>query len=134
MAQDGAPIGPFWDHVRGWWAARALPNLMLVHYAALKSDLAGEIRRIAGFLDIAIDETRWESIVAHCGFAYMQANAEKFAPRGGSGFDGGARSFIYQGTNGRWRDALSAAESAAYEATARRELGAACAAWLATGR
>jgi aryl sulfotransferase len=134
MAQDGAPIAPFWAHVRGWWNTRELPNVLLVHYAALKADLAGEIRRIAAFLDIAIDATHWPIILDHCGFAHMQANAQKFAPRGGSDFEGGARSFIYKGTNGRWHDALTKAESAEYEATARRELGEACAEWLRTGR
>jgi aryl sulfotransferase len=89
MAQDGAAGDPFWEHIRGWWAARDLPNLMLVHYAALKADLAGEMQRIAGFLCIAIDTARWPPILEHCGFGYMKANVEKFAPRGGSGFNGG---------------------------------------------
>jgi aryl sulfotransferase len=88
--------------VRGWWQARNLPNLLLVHYADLKSDLAGEISRIAQFLGIAIDAETLSRIERHCTFGYMKANAEKFAPRGGQQFEGGAQSFIYKGTNGRW--------------------------------
>ena len=41
--------------------------------------------------------------------------------------------FINKGTNGRWRDTLSAGETAAYEAKAVKELGPACAKWLAQG-
>ncbi|HET8637827.1 MAG TPA: sulfotransferase domain-containing protein [Acidobacteriaceae bacterium] len=134
MAQDGDPIGPFWPHVRGWWLARDLPNLLLVHYATLKSDLAGEISRIAQFLGISADAETLSRIEQHCTFNYMKANAEKFAPRGGQQFEGGAQSFIYKGTNGRWGDILTRSEIASYEATARRELGEACAEWLATGK
>jgi aryl sulfotransferase len=106
---------------------------MLLHFAELKADLAGQIRRIAEFLDIAIDEARWPAIVEHCGFAYMKRHAELAAPLGGAFWDGGARTFINKGTNGRWSEVLSAAECARYEATAEAELGAECARWLATG-
>jgi aryl sulfotransferase len=30
----GFGFEPFWPHVQGWWAARHLPNVMLVHYAS----------------------------------------------------------------------------------------------------
>lgn len=49
------------------------------------------------------------------------------APRGGIMWNGGAKTFINKGNNGRWRDMLSAAEVAAYEAKAVKELGPACA-------
>ena len=46
---------------------------------------------------------------------------------------GGTKTFINKGTNGRWRDVLTAEESAEYEAKALAELGPECAHWLATG-
>jgi aryl sulfotransferase len=134
LTHDGRPIGPFWGHIRSWWSIRDLPNLLLLHYARLKADLAGEIRRIAAFLEIPVDPQRWPAILEHCGFAHMKANAEQFAPRGGASFEGGAQTFIHRGTNGRWRDILSDAESAAYENTALEKLGPACAHWLAAGQ
>jgi aryl sulfotransferase len=67
----------------------------------LKADMAGEIRRIADFLDIEIDETRWPAIIEHCSFD--------------------------------WREVLSADEIEKYERTARENLTAECAHWLATG-
>jgi aryl sulfotransferase len=134
MEQNGEPAGPFFDHVLGWWRIRSLPNLLLVHYNALKADPGGEIRRIAAFLGITVDPDRWPVILEHCSFPYMKAHAERFAPRGGLPFAGGAGSFIHKGTNGRWRDALSGAEAADYEAAARSRLGSQCADWLRTGR
>ena len=133
MTRDGWPIGPFWDHVRGWWAIRDLPNLMLLHYAALKADLPGEIRRIAEFLRIKVDPQHWPAIIEHCSFGFMKAHAADFAPRRGSGFAGGADSFIHKGTNGRWRDVLSEAECGWYDDVAGRQLGQDCARWLQGG-
>lgn len=134
MAQDGHPFWPFWDNIRSWWAIRELPNVMLVNFSDLKQDMPGQIRRIAAFLDIPIDEARWETILTQCSFDWMKKNAVKSVPLGGAFWDAGAEVFINKGVNGRWRDTLSAAESLAYEQRARKELGAACAQWLATGK
>ena len=46
-------------------------------------------------------------------------------------WEGGAKTFIHKGTNGRWKDTLTPAESAEYEKRAIAELGPQCAAWLA---
>ncbi len=62
---------PFWSHVQGWWDARHRPNIRLIHYANLLADLPGELRRLAAFLDIAIDEARFPAMVEHCGIDYM---------------------------------------------------------------
>ena len=55
-------------------------------------------------------------------------------PLGGAFWDGGAETFIHKGINGRWRDTLTANNSAAYEQKAVAELGPECAEWLKTGR
>ncbi len=133
MDRDGHPFWPFWDNVRTWWAIRDLPNVMLIHFANLKRDMPGEIRRIAAFLDIPVDESRFDTICEYCSFAWMKRNATKSVPLGGAFWDGGAQVFINQGVNGRWADTLSNDDVAQYEARAQAELGAACARWLATG-
>ena len=133
LDRDGHPFWPFWENVRSWWAIRELPNVMLLHFAELKADMPAQIRRIARFFDIPIDERRWDAIVEHCSFDYMKRNAMKSVPLGGKFWDGGAETFINKGTNGRWRDTLTAEDSARYERMAREQLGAPCAHWLATG-
>jgi len=133
LERDGHPFWPFWENVRSWWAIRALPNVKLVHFGDMKRDLPGQIRAIADFLGIPVPASRWDDVVLHCSFDWMKRNATKTVPLGGAFWDGGAEVFIHRGVNGRWRDVLSAEESAAYERRAERELGSACAAWLATG-
>jgi aryl sulfotransferase len=71
--------------------------------------------------------------VEHCGFDYMKRHATKSVPLGGIFWDGGAQTFIHEGTNGRWRDTLTAEDCARYERMAVEQLGKPCAQWLATG-
>jgi aryl sulfotransferase len=91
------------------------------------------MRRIAGFLDISIDEAKFPTMVEHCTFDWMKAHADKSAPLGGALWEGGGKTFINKGTNGRWREVLPDADVKAYEARALKELGPDCARWLATG-
>ncbi len=134
MDRDGHPFWPFWENIRTWWEIRDLPNFFLLHFDELKRDLPGSMRRIAAFLAIAIDEKRFPAQVEHCTFDWMKANATKSTPLGGAFWDGGAEVFINKGTNGRWREVLTAEDNRRYEATARDRLGSACAAWLAGGQ
>lgn len=131
--KDGYPFWSFWDNARTWWAIRELPNVHLVHFANLKRDLPGEMRRMAEFLEIPVEEGDWPAILEYCSFDWMKVNATKSTPLGGAVWDGGAQVFINKGVNGRWRDVLTAEESAAYEARAVAELGAECARWMNTG-
>ena len=93
----------FWEHARTWWNVHHLPNVLMVHYANLKRDLPGEIRRIAAFLEIPIDEAIFPTIVEHCTFEYMQADKtiEKTKQQSFKG------AFFNKGVNGRWRDLLT---------------------------
>jgi aryl sulfotransferase len=130
---DGFPIWPFWENVRSWWAIRDLPNVKLMHFNQMKADLAGSIREIAGFLEVPIDDATFPAIVEHCSFDYMKSHSDKTAPAGGVFWNGGGETFIYKGTNGRWRDILTKEENSSYEARANAELGPDCARWLAEG-
>jgi aryl sulfotransferase len=130
LEQDGQPFWPFWENIRSWWAIRDLPNVMLLHFDEMKRDMPGGIRKIAAFLDIPIDEAIFPRIVEHCSFNYMKAHADDTAPLGGALWEGGGKTFIHKGVNGRWRDEMPVALSEAYEAHARGKLGTECAAWL----
>jgi aryl sulfotransferase len=133
LEKDGFPFWPFWENIASWWAIRDLPNVKLVHFANLKGDMEGEIRRIADFLDIHPAPAQWAKILEHCSFDYMKAHAALSVPLGGALWEGGAQTFMNKGTNGRWHDVLTAEDNARYEAMAREKLGDSCARWLATG-
>jgi len=130
---DGAPYWPFWEHIRSWWQIRRVPGVKLIHFNDMKANLAGSIREIAEFVGLTPDEAAFRRIVEHCSFDYMKNHAALMAPRGGESWKGGGRTFINKGTNGRWRDVLTADEVMKYEEKARAELGTECATWLAHG-
>jgi aryl sulfotransferase len=110
LAYDGYPFWSFWENIRSWWAIRQLPNVLFLHFANLKRDMPGQMRQIAAFLGMAIDETRWDTILEYCSFTWMKQHATKSVPLGGAFWDAGAQVFIHQGVNGRWRETLTAEE------------------------
>jgi aryl sulfotransferase len=133
LEQDGYPFWSFWENIKTWWEIRHLPNVMLLHYAEVKRDMPGQIRRVAEFLEIPIDDSKWSDILLHCSFDYMKHHAEQSVPLGGAFWEGGAKTFVHKGVNGRWKDRLTAEDIEQYEAEAVKRLAEPCAHWLATG-
>jgi aryl sulfotransferase len=132
LDNDGFPLWPFWSHVQSWWNLRDRTNVMLLHFEDLRANLAGQIRAIARFLDIEIDEELWERILEHCSFRYMKANASRLSARLSLAFNGGAQTFVNRGTSGAWRDVLTVEDIRKYERHLTEHLTPDCAAWLSS--
>jgi aryl sulfotransferase len=108
---DSLP-GVMW-HLSDVWARRHDPNVLLVHYDDLSTDLNGEMRRIAARLRIDVPETDWPSLVDAAGFTRMRSRAAELAPDPvGILKDRGA--FFRRGRSGSGREALTADEFADY--------------------
>jgi len=129
---DGSPWWSHHYHVESFWKHRALPNVLLVHYADMKADLEGEMRRIADFLEIDVEDSMWPGLVHGARFDTMKEEA-KAAPGMEMVFEGGADRFFFKGTNGRWRDVLTAEDLALYEHAAA-QLDPELRDWLENGR
>lgn len=128
---------PFWGnlhHTQTWWNYRHLPNIIFVHYNDLKCDLAGEIRRIADFLTLPLAEETLPAILATVTLAAMRERKGRLDEMMRNGWKEGANTFFFKGTNGRWKDVLSAEELALYEEKAAQVLTPDCRAWLEQGR
>ena len=127
---------PYWGnlhHTQSWWTYRHLPNILFVHYNDLLSDLAGEIGRIATFLKLPLAEEQLPGIMQAVSLEAMRdeaVRAERADPNRTSVWKEGAKNFFFKGTNGRWRDVLSADELALYEEKAAQVLTPDCRAWL----
>jgi aryl sulfotransferase len=133
LEHDGYPWWPFWDHILSWWNNRNLTNIMLIHYNELKTDLPYNIKKIASFLNIMVEDSRLNKIIKHCTFKYMKKNSKKYAPFSGELWNGGAKVFFKRGTNKRWKNMLTDEDIYNYEKTAYSKLGSDCAKWLITG-
>ena len=113
----------------GFWKKRHQPNVLLVHYDDMKRDLESQMRRVASFLEIEVDDALWPGCVERCSFEYMREHPEMVGDFEMM-FEGGTRGFIYKGTNGRWRGVLTEAEVAAYRRHAEEHLPPDALAWL----
>ncbi len=133
--QDGWPMWSHLHHAQSFWEHRKQPNVYFVHYADLKADLEGEMRRLASFLGIAVRDSDWPALAQKATFAAMReeaiADEDSSQP---AFFAGGQARFFFKGTNGRWRDVLTPAELGEYDKAVARTLTADCAAWLERGR
>ena len=78
---DGYPFWSLFDNVRTWWEFRHLPNIKFVHYADLLKNLDKEVRGIAAFLDISIDEENFPALVHSLSFETMKAECTDSAER-----------------------------------------------------
>ncbi len=107
-ALDSLP-GVLW-HLSDAWRRRHEPTVVLVHYADLSADPAGEMTRIAGRLGLPAPEPE---LVEAAGFARMRDRAAELAPDpAGILKDTGA--FFRRGRSGAGRELLTDAEFARY--------------------
>ena len=134
---DWEPDGwPFWSHhhhLSTWWDARELPNVLFVHFGDLKADPEAEMRRIAAFCDIEVDEAAWPALLSTVGLEAMRTEARGADDPMAFVFEGGAARFFYKGDSGRWRGVLTDDDLALYE-DAASTLDPALRGWLEGGR
>jgi aryl sulfotransferase len=119
-------------HVATWWDLRTEPNVLFVHYNDLLANLDCEMRRIAAFLNIDIPAAHWPGVVDRCTFAHMRTDADKVG-NFQRAFEGGAESFLFKGTNGRWREVLTEGELQRYRDRVKTLLAPEAAYWLEHG-
>ncbi len=100
-------------HLSGFWAERERPNVLLLHYDDLKSDLEGQMRFLAGRLGIEVPESRWPDLVRAATFDSMRGRAEALTPVPAMWRD--PKRFFNQGSSGQWRNLLDEDDLRRYE-------------------
>jgi len=70
--------GMFFGFLAAWWPLRHEPNVLMLHYADMKKDHEGSIRRIAAFLGVTPAADRWPPILQYTSFPWMKAHERKF--------------------------------------------------------
>ena len=123
---DSLP-GVMW-HLSDAWARRDEPNVMLLHYSELSSDLAGQMRGIAARLGITVPEPTWPGLVQAASFEQMRARAGQYVPVGGIFKSDTA--FFRRGQPGAAREVLTEEEIAGYRARAATMAPADLLTWL----
>lgn len=70
--------GMFFGFMAAWWPLRHAPNVLFLHFADMKHDHQGVLRRIAEFLDVQPDPQQWANIVEYTSFEWMKQHEDKF--------------------------------------------------------
>ena len=98
----------------------------------MQADLDGQMRRVASFLDIPVQEEQWPQQVERCTFESMKKDSDKISDF--ANFVGGAETSLYKGSNDRWRDLLTADELAAFDRRSKALLPPDAIAWTTFGQ
>ena len=102
------------QHLADAWNRRNEPNVMLLHYQELSTDLEGEMRRIAARLGINVPEKKWPALVQAATFDEMRAAADRIQPE--DRLKDSPQDFFHKGVSGAGRELLTDAELAYYHA------------------
>ncbi|HUZ13988.1 MAG TPA: sulfotransferase domain-containing protein [Caulobacteraceae bacterium] len=75
---DRRPGHGYWSHLLGWWAQRRNPDVLLVSYEHMSADPEANVRRLAGFCGIALDEALLALTLQRTSLAFMLAHKDRF--------------------------------------------------------
>ena len=130
---DGAPFWSTFHHTETYWNYRSLPNIHFVHYSDLKTDLDGQMRRLAKELRTEVPEATWPELIQAASFDTMKSNADSVAPASHLGVWLNNRRFFNKGTNDQWRGALSDDSLTLYQDLTRKRYDPVMLDWLERG-
>lgn len=131
--RDGAPYWSIFNVIETFWAHRDQPNMLLAHYGDMKRDLEGEMRRVARFLEIDVEDAVWPDLVRGAGFEAMRANADRLAPNSDHAMWKDNKAFFRSGASGGWRDVLTPENQRLFEETMARNYPDDMIAWMKHG-
>ncbi|KAF2883002.1 hypothetical protein ILUMI_23181 [Ignelater luminosus] len=66
--------GPFWNNVMGYWKRRHWPNILILQYEQLITDLPSMIKKVALFLEKPLTDKQIEILAKHLNFESMRRN------------------------------------------------------------
>lgn len=102
-------------HLRQAWDVRERPNHLLLHYADLKADLPGQLRRLRDVLGLDASDERVEALAELATIESMRDRADTVAPEANMGTWKDDRQFFRSGRHGDGAALMTDDELARYE-------------------
>jgi aryl sulfotransferase len=109
-------LGSTLHHLSTFWSERRRPNVVLLRYEDLKSDLDGQMRALSSQLGIAVEEDGWVDLVEAATFDEMRRRADQIVPNSTNALWHDNRQFFHRGTSGQWRALLGQDDLLRYKA------------------
>jgi aryl sulfotransferase len=129
----GVSLANLVHHVRTFWERRNEPQVALLHYADLKADLPGQLRRLADVLSIEMSQQRIEQLAAAATFERMRHRADELAPGVDANLWRSNKDFFRSGSSGQWQRLLDSAAVDRYHKRVAELAPPELAEWLHTG-
>lgn len=95
----GIPI----HYLKCLWDQRHRANVHLFHYSDLLRDLKGEMSRVAGAINVTVDDALLDELAEAATFTNMRSNFEKFVPGKKGEFWHDPKEFLKKGASGQWQ-------------------------------
>ena len=129
----GLSLGYLLHHTKTFWAYKSLPNVHLFHYATMRADLPGQMKRLADLLGEDVPDDIWPRLIEGVSLKNMKANAEVFAPGVGDDVWKSKARFFHKGRQGEGAQLLSAEQIGRYEKKASELATPDLKAWIERG-
>ena len=88
----------YWHHLGSWWSQRSRPDVLLLCFEDMKTDLREPVRRIARFMDVDLDSELEDIVMKQSSIEFMREHGRQFddhlvreARDGACGLPAGAR-------------------------------------------
>ncbi|MGH8791941.1 MAG: sulfotransferase domain-containing protein [Stackebrandtia sp.] len=124
--------GLVWQQQRAW-DRRDESNVALVHYADLKRDLKGQMRRLAELLEIDVAASTLPGLAEAATFGRMRKRSADYAPDEGLGLFKNTDKFFRRGAGKLWRAWMTDDDAARYAARLEELAAPELAHWLHHG-
>lgn len=130
---DAPSLSGILHHHRTFRDAADRGNIHFFHYADMKRDLPGTVRRVASILGMSLSEDVLDAVTEAATFGNMKADAARFAPSGGDDFWKSDSAFFDSASDRKWEMHLTADDLDDYDAMVRQVLSETEKGWLENG-
>jgi aryl sulfotransferase len=100
-------------HLHDAWTWQVQPNVSLIHYADMRADTVGVLRRLARDLGFVYSPSRIAELAGYAGLSAMRARASDLTPEVDHWRD--PATFFAAGRMGAWRTSFTEAELVRYQ-------------------
>ena len=118
--------GSVFDHFTSFWSQRSKPNILIVFYEDLLRDKPTEIRKIAKFLNVVLNDEQVKVIVDATSFSTMavKESTRNTKQEEDEGTVSSGYKFYRKGEIGDWKNYFTVAESKMANGIIKRRLNA----------